>query len=136
MMLGLIDPERGTLKLYRLLILDVVAVSLLIAINILGHVALYPSIALGFLGLSVVNFLIVRRVRRQQPPQTRNRVPRLLWLAAVVFTPAGIAATVACVRKPDIPSAMQAVVAVLLAGYIWFLVYRLTRRGPTPPLGR
>jgi hypothetical protein len=135
MMLGLIDPKRGTLRLYRLLILDAVAVSLLIAINILGHVALYPSIALGFFGLFVVNFLIVRRVFRQQPPQMWSRVPGLLWLAAVVFTAASIAAIVACVRKPDLPSTIQAVVAVLLVGYIWFLVYRLRRRG-APPLGR
>jgi hypothetical protein len=136
MMLGLIDPDRGTLRLYRLLMLDVIAVALLIAVNVIGHVALYPSVVIGFFGLFVVNFLIVWRVLRQHPSQRKSRVPGLLWLAAAVFTPAGIAAIVACVRKPDVPSTIQAVIAVLLVGYIWFLVYRLTRTGAAPPLGR
>jgi amino acid transporter len=139
-MLGLIDPERGTLRLYRLLILDVIAVSLLTAANVLGRVALYPLVAVGFFVLFVVNLLIVRRAFQQelQRPQRENRVrvPRLSWLAAVAFTPAGIAAIVACVLKPNLLSTIRAVVAVLLVGYIWFLIYRLTRRGASPPLGR
>jgi|HubBroStandDraft_6_1064221.scaffolds.fasta_scaffold853136_1 hypothetical protein len=138
-MLGLIDPERGTLRRYRLLILDVIVVSLLTAASLLGRVALYPLVAVGFFALFVVNLLIVRRAFQQelhQPrPENRVRVPRLSWLAAVVFTPASIAAIVACVRKPDLLSTIRAVVAVLLVGYIWFLIYRLTRRGAAPPLG-
>jgi hypothetical protein len=101
---------------------------LLIAVNVLGHVALYPSIVIGFFGLFVANFLIVHRVLRQLP-QRGGRVASLLWLAAFIFTPASIVAIVACARKPDLTSTVQAIIAVILVGYIWFLVYRLRRWG-------
>jgi FtsH-binding integral membrane protein len=124
-MFGLIDPERRTLRLHRLLILNAIAVSLLVAATVIGHIA--PRwIVIGVFGLYVLNFLIVRRASREK---RANRVPILGWVAAFAFTASAVAAIVAFIRNPGLPWAIEAGIAVLLVGYIWFLVYRLFRRG-------
>jgi cobalamin synthase len=127
---NIIDPKTGTLKLFHLLIANLLAVLLLTAVIIGGLVPAYPWGPLASALLFAANVVIVYHAYRQRPrlQPSRARAPKLLWLAAFLFTPAGIVAIVIWMRRTDLPSMIQALVAVLLVGYIWFLVYRLSRR--------
>ena len=125
----LADPKRSTRRVLRLLILDVPAILALTLLVIHGVIPLYPGAVIAYLLLFAVNVLLIWVPSRQgvDAPVKGGRVPLSLWIAAAVFTPAGIAAIAACVRSPSMPSAVQAGVAVIIVGYIWFAVYRLRR---------
>jgi peptidoglycan biosynthesis protein MviN/MurJ (putative lipid II flippase) len=127
MVLG--DSKKPTLGILRLLILDVPAVLVLTLLITHGVIPLYPGAAIAYSLLFVVNVLLVWALRRQRLNVSGNAgsAQLSLWIAATVFTPAGIAAMVAYVRGPSMPLAVQAGVAVLLVGYIWFAIYRLRR---------
>ena len=129
-MLGMVDQERGTLRLSRLIIPNVIAILLLTELTIQKIVPLYPWAVIGCIVLYVVNLLVVRRATRQLANVLRrpDRVPKGLWIGAAAFTPAGVAQIVICIRKPDIPSMVQMIIAILLVGYIWFLIYRVWQR--------
>jgi len=127
-MLSLVDLERGTLRLYPIITFDVIYVVLLAALIARRVIPSYPSALVGVLVLVLVNSLLVWHALRQSfNPPREHRIPKLLWFAAAVFTPAAIAALLAWVNKPDLQSTIQVIVAALLVGYIWFLVFCLNR---------
>jgi uncharacterized membrane protein len=128
-MLGLIDPEKKALRLSRLVLWDLVAVLLLTGL-LVGHVIpLRTGVAIGYGALFVANLLVARRAtsRSENGLQRPDRIPRISWFAAFAFTAVGIAAAVAWVRKADLSSTVQVVIAIVLVSYIWFLIYRLKR---------
>jgi hypothetical protein len=119
------EPKRLPIMLPGLIILDAIGLLLFIAL-VLRHVVLvYPWGLVVCLVLFAVNVLFVRRRFRFQHSQPSAPVPKLLWAAAAIFTPAGVASVVVWFIRQDLPSAMGGVAALLLVGYIWFLVYRL-----------
>jgi hypothetical protein len=127
--MGLGDPRKRVLRVTLLLILDLSAVLVLTLLIVRGEIPLYPGGPIAYLILFAINVPLIWASVRQNKDASMKRgpVPLSLWIAAAVFTPAGIVAIAACVRSPSMPLGVQAGVAVVLVGYIWFMVYRLRR---------
>jgi len=109
--------------------LDVVVISVLSLLTV-GHMApLYPTALIVYPTLFVINLVIIWRAFRQRnsASATSIRIPRLAWLGLAAFTIGCVVQIVYWIREPDIPSTAQAIVGILLAGFAWFLVYRVTR---------
>lgn len=125
----LIDQEKGTLRLARLLIVNVIVLLALCALVIEGIILVYPWMAVGTVTLFALDLLVAWRAPLPRPGSSgkSTRVPKLLWLAAAVFTPAGIVAVYKFIRNPDVLSAAQVLFACVLVWSIWFLVNRLGR---------
>jgi hypothetical protein len=123
------SADRSTIRVSRLLIVDIPAVLVLALLIVYRVIPLYPSAPIAYLLLIAINVLLARTrgFQRVHVPEKRGAIPVSLWIVAAVFTPAGIVAIIAYVRKPNMPLGVQAVIAVLLVGYIWFLVYRFRR---------
>ena len=128
-MLDIVDPKNWTLRILGIVILDVVVVSLLSWLTVVHAVPLYPTALIVYLALFVVNFLIIWRASRRQMnlPTKESRIPKLAWFGVAAFTIACIVQLVYWIREPDIRSTTQAIIGILLAGYAWFLVYRVSR---------
>ena len=125
----LIDRQKGTLRLARLLIVNVTVLLVLCALVIEGAILLYPWMAVGVGSLFIFNLFVVWRAPLARPSSLgrATHVPKLLRLATVVFTAAGVVAVYKFMRVPDALSATQALIACALVGYLWFLVNRLSR---------
>jgi len=121
-----IDREKGTLRLARLLIVNITVLLALCALVIEGVILLYPWMVAGAGSLFVLDLFAAWRAPLARPSSLGRaiHVPKLLWLATVVFTAAGIVAVYKFMRVPDALSATQALVACALVGYLWFLVNR------------
>jgi hypothetical protein len=119
--------NRSSLRLPALLIIDISAVLALTFLVTQGIIPLYPAVPIAYLLLFALNVLFVwgHSFRRKDTPSKAAPIRLSLWIVAGVFTFAGIAAFVAYARDPTMPLAVQAAVAILLVGYIWFLIYRL-----------
>lgn len=129
-MAGFVDPRTGAIKLARLLMLNSAAVLLLVGIVTCGAIDPYPWAIVWYMGLFVLNFVLLwpglRRTKSVQgAPGPKSRPG---WIAAAVFTPLSIAAVDMWARNPNGATAGQAIFAVMLVGYIWYLLYRLCRR--------
>jgi len=100
-MLGIVDPKKGTLRLSRLLILNVTALLVLSGLVAFDAIRPYPWMPIAVFALFVVNLVVVRRSHWQRlvVSDGRRRAVKLLLLPACVFTPAGIVAIVIWVRK-------------------------------------
>ncbi len=123
-------PEnKPNLRLASLVLVDVAVVLLMTLLVARGVVPLYPGAVIGYPLLFVINLVWVwaRNHRRVEVSTSRRPVPLSLWIVAAVFTSAGIAGVVAYLRSPTMPLGVQAAVAILLVGYLWFLIYRLSR---------
>jgi hypothetical protein len=128
-MFKVFDSKKGTLRLVWLLVFDVIAVLFLTGLMMRN---LIPARGAGIASLLLFfgNWLVVRRAKPQalELPSNRDRALKLLRLPAVVYTAAFAVAITALVMNPNRFNAGQVIVGSLLAAYIWFLVYRLTRR--------
>jgi hypothetical protein len=114
-------------RVLYLLIVNVTAVLFLTVAVVTAQLQLYPAGVMAYLALLVADGLILFRAAGKRSSAIGARaVPRSLWLVAALFTPPGIAAIVAFARNPDLTLGVQAGAAVLLVGYIWFLIYRLS----------
>ncbi len=127
-MFPLFKPARVVVVLIGVMVFDVIALSTLTLLVLRGGALLYPWIEYVNLILFAINILVVIFAYPAADVDKRQRVPKLLWFAAAVFTPAGFAAVFVCSSKPDAPHAIGGISAVLLVSYIWFLIYRLRRR--------
>ena len=125
------DPKRSMLPIWQLFILNVAVILILTLLSMRGTIPLYPGLPIGYLLLLAADVLFVWRSNRRtrEIPLKGASVPLSLWISAAVFTPAGIAAIIAYLREPNLPLGVQAGVAVLLTGYIWFLIHRLRQSG-------
>ena len=122
----MMKPQSQIFYLVALNVLAMIALAFLVQ---RGIVTLYPSGAIAFLLLFVVNLFVVRKIVRQRTSGSASGIstPSIPWFAAVVFTLAGIAAAVAFVREPNTAHGVQVAVAVLLVGYIWYIIRTLHR---------
>ena len=121
--------DKLKLQLVNLIIVDVALILFVTWLISRGIVPLYPAAAIAYPILLATNVLWVwaRNRRRVKSPIVRRSIPLSLWIVVAIFTLAGIAGIVAYLRSPSMPLGVQAAVAVLLVGYLWFLVYRLGR---------
>lgn len=129
-MMGIVDPTDGTLRISRIVMIDVVVI-LLLACLIIGHVTtIYLTALIGYPALLVSNFLIIWRYsnRRVSSQPGGNRVSKLALFSVAVFTIANVVQIAEWVKEPGIRSATQAIGSTVLAGYIWFLVFGSRRR--------
>jgi hypothetical protein len=116
------------LKIMYLLILDVVIVALVTILVVWRMLPAHPLASLTVCILFLGNILIVRRTFRCQTAKNNDGVPGLLWFAAAVFSAGALVAIVFWSRSPSVMLACQTIIALLLAGYVWFLVSRLRRK--------
>lgn len=123
------SPVKLPNQILLFLVLDVSAVLVLTLLVWRGAISLYPLGALAVLILFIVNVLLTSRFKSQPSGNSAKRgsVPLSMWFVASVFTVAGVAALVSFAENPSMPHGVQACVAVLLVGYIWYVVYRLRR---------
>jgi hypothetical protein len=121
-------------QIFYLVALNVFAMIALAFLVQRGIVTLYPSGVIAFLLFFVVNLIIVLKIVRQRTSGVASGRSTPSILAAVVFTLAGIAAVVAFVREPNVAHGVQVAVAVLLVGYIWYIMrtLRRMRKGQIP----
>jgi hypothetical protein len=110
-MLAIVDPKDGTIRIFRIVIIDTVIISLLTWLIVLHVVPLYPTAVIGYPTLFIANFLIIRKVSKRRPALAKkpSRVPKALRFAALVFTTGTIVQLVAWIRDPDVRSTIQAI---------------------------
>lgn len=127
--MGAFDPGRKNPKILYLVIVDAVAVSLLSWFTVTDVIALYPTAAIASAVLLVINVLILRLASDSQPryPRKGIEMPKMLWFGVGAFTAGAVVEIAFWVRQPDTRSAIEAIVGIVLAGYVWFLVYRVRR---------
>ena len=116
------------LKILYLLILDIVTIALMTALVVWRVLPSRPWASLGVCVLFLGNVVLARRSFRDRTARHRRRVPVLLWLAASVFTAGALVVIVLWSQTPSLGWAIQTIIAILLAAYIWFLVYRFRRK--------
>ncbi|HEX8871169.1 MAG TPA: hypothetical protein VF758_00310 [Candidatus Acidoferrum sp.] len=123
------NPVKLPKQILRFLVLDVSAVLVLTLLVRRGAISLYPLAALAVLILFIFNVLLASKFKgRLSDNSAKNgSVPLSMWFVASVFTVAGVAALVSFVVNPSMPHGVQACVAILLVGYIWYVVYHLGR---------
>jgi hypothetical protein len=121
------QSERRNLWIVPLILVDVVIVVTVTLLFASRAIPLYPGAVIIYPILLVLNVLWILAWNRHSPEiyEALHRVPKSMWMVAAIFTPAGIAAVFAYVRNPTMPLGIQAVVAVLLVGYIWFIISSL-----------
>jgi membrane associated rhomboid family serine protease len=125
----MLPKDRQNLQLVNLVIVDVAVVLSMTLLISRGIVPLYPGAAIAYPLLFAINVLWIwaRNRRGMKTSIPRRSIPLLLWIVVAIFTFAGLAAVMAYLRSPSMPLGVQAAVAVLLVGYLWFLIYRLDR---------
>lgn len=125
----LTNPAKLLNQILRLLVLNILTLVVLATLVVRGVISLYPLGALAVLALFMINVLLTSRLRSQRSDDSAQRgsVPPYMWFVAAVFTLAGVAAVFSYVKSRNMPHGVQACVAVLLVGYIWYVVYRLRR---------
>jgi hypothetical protein len=120
-------------SLYYLVIFDAVVVSIVVTLDMFRIVPLYPFGMLGIPVLFAANVSILwRSNRRREFSRVKSgRVLKWLWLGAAAYTTVTIAMIVSWIREPNIRSASQVIIAIVLGGYFWFLAdrYRQKRSG-------
>ena len=121
--MGIVNPKDGTLKISRLVILDVAIISLLTWLIVRDIAPLYLTTLIAYPVLFIANFVVIWKVyRTHRPPQRSTRLSTLMWFPAILFTASGSVVIVNWIRNPDVWSTLQAVAAPVLAGWMWFLV--------------
>jgi hypothetical protein len=128
--MGILDSKDGKPRISRLVILNAVALSLLTWLIVRRGVPLYFT-TLTAPVLFIVDFVVIwRAYRRDRLPGRTTRLSKLMWFPALVFTASGVVVIVYWVRNPDVRSTVQAIGAIALAGWTWFLVvdHRRTKR--------
>lgn len=126
----MLPEDKPNFRLVNLVVVDVAVVLLMTILISRGIVPLYPGAAIVYPLLFAMNVSWVWVRNRQRVKTSIGRsIPLSLWIVVAIFTLAGIAAIVAFLRNPTMLLGVQAAAAVLLLGYLWFLVYRLCRRG-------
>jgi hypothetical protein len=120
-------------SLYYLVIFDAVVVSIAVTLDMFRIVPLCPFGMLAIPLLFAANVLILWRSnrRREYSRVKSGRVLKWLWLGAAACTTVTIAMIVSWIREPNIRSASQVIIGIVLAGYFWFLAdrYRQKRNG-------
>ena len=126
---NLLYSTAGELRVGRLFALDVVLCFLLSLAVMLHIVALLPALLIGYPALVVGNLVILFRDARRTSRLTFKGlgVRKSIWLAVGAFTAGSLIAFVNAVLKPSSESAIQGLIATVLAAYMWFVVYRLVR---------
>ena len=116
-------------RIFWMVVLDVVVISLLSWLTVAHGVPLYPTAVIVYPALFVINFLIVWSAshRETEPPTKGIRISKLAWFGVAAFTVSCVVQIVYWVREPDIRSTTQAIIGIVLAGFAWFLVYRVSR---------
>ena len=84
-MLGIVDPKNWTLRIFWIVILDVVVVSLSSWLTVVHAVPLYPTALIVYPTLFVANFLIIWRASRPQI-HLPSRISKLAWFGVAAFT--------------------------------------------------
>lgn len=109
--------------------LDVIVISVLSWLTVDHAVPLYPTALIVYPTLFVINLVIVWHAARQRnsPPTTDIRISKLAWFGVVAFTVGCVVQTVYWIKEPDTRSTTQAIVGFFIAGFAWFLVYRVCR---------
>ena len=114
-------------RIVPLIIVNVVTVLIMAALIMAHIIPLYPGMAIFYPLLLAANvvWILAHDRRGAEISDRRQRVPKSLWIIATIFSLAGIVAVFAYLRSRTMPLGVQAAVAVLLVGYIWFIIYRL-----------
>jgi O-antigen/teichoic acid export membrane protein len=123
------DRENATLGILLSVALDVVVVSLLSWLIVAHVVPVYSAALVALPTLLAANFLIIRRASRRHmdPPASGIRISKPAWFGVAAFTVGAVVQIAYWIKEPDMRSTVQAIVGILLAGYVWFLVYRVDR---------
>ena len=124
-----VDPKNSTRRILWMVVLDVVVISFLSWLTVEHGVPLYPTALIVYPALFVINLPIVWSAyhRENEPPTKGVRISKLAWFGVAAFTVGCFVQIVYWVKEPDLRSTTQAVVGIVLAGFAWFLVYRVSR---------
>lgn len=123
------DARNWTRGILWIVVLDVVVVSLFSWLVVAHAVPLYPTALIVYPALFAANLLVIWRASRGQmaPPTKGIQISRLAWFGVAAFTVGCVVQIVYWFREPDIRSTAQTVIGIVLAGFAWFLVYRVSR---------
>ncbi len=112
-----------------MVVFDVVVISFLSWLTVGHGVPLYATAVIVYPTLFVINFLMIWSVyhRETDPPTKGIRISKLEWFGVAASTAGCVVQILYRVKEPDLRSTTQAVVGIVLAGFAWFLVYRVKR---------
>lgn len=118
------------LRVFVMIVLNFVGVlifSLLVAKNVVSP---FPAAVITFPLLFAVDVILLWKLRlgRGHGSAPPHFIPWSMWTFAIIFTLAGMATIVAFVKNPVMPLGLQSGIAVVVVGYIWFVVYRMRAR--------
>jgi membrane protein implicated in regulation of membrane protease activity len=124
-----VDPKNSTRRILWMVVLDVVVISFLSWLTVEHGAPLYPTAVIVYPALFVINLLVIWSAyhRETEPPTKGIRISKLAWFGVAAFTAGCVVQTVYWIKEPDLRSTTQAVVGIVLAGFAWFLVYRVSR---------
>jgi hypothetical protein len=129
-MSGVVDPKDGKLRIYKIVILDVVVISFLTWL-VLSHVASLILVAIiGYPTLLVTNVIVIWRAsqRRVSLPGKTSYMSKLALFALGLYTIGSVVETYYWVKEPNLITTIKALLGILFAGYGWFLVRYFSRR--------
>jgi hypothetical protein len=118
-------------RIVSLIIVDVVLILLMVLLITEHIIPLYSGAAIFYplLFVSNVLWILAHKGKGVGIRKDRHRVPKSLWIIAIIFSLTGLVAVVAYLENGTLSLGVQATVAVSLVGYIWFMIYCLARRG-------
>ena len=96
-------------------------------------IRLYPSVVIVFPTVFLVNVLVIWRISHGPPSLPSDDVPihRGLRRGMAIYTIACIIAIAYLIKEPNVGSASQVAIGMLVAGYVWYLIYRLKKFNQT-----
>jgi hypothetical protein len=110
---------------------NVAVISILGTLDAIHVLPIYPLGLIAIAALYAANMLFMWRTFRR-PGSFRIKgggvLFKLVWLGAAAYTAATFAMTVSLIRKPNVSSAAQVVLGILLSWYCWSLVSRLREK--------
>jgi hypothetical protein len=125
--MSLAESNRRSRRLFLLVFLDAVIVSFLTWSMVAGRVPVITTAVISYSVLFAVNFLIIWKIFRRpiRPTGKGGSISYLGWLGVAAFTINSVVWIISCAEKPDARAVFGAAVAVILAAYAWYLVYRV-----------
>ena len=126
---------RLKVKILRVIAMDVIVIASWTYIIVSRQLSLLPTALIGYATLFVANVVLVLRAvsdGRPKPNESTQPPHKLLWFSAAVFTLGAVAMIISLIGNPNVRTGVQAALATLISGYVWFLLHQETKRSRRP----
>lgn len=122
-------------SVFPLVLCNVLVISAWLFLIASRSVAILGSALVVCPALLLVNYLVVAKSASRltgQPAAMPRRISKVAWIGVWMFTISGLAAVYHAIAHPEMVSAIQAAIALLLAAFCWYIVFSFKRMGGPP----